>query len=446
MLNVFRWISIGLLIIAGIGTTAWGYNEHQEKNAVLIQAENTYQRAFHELTYHMDLLHDKIGTALAVSTNDRLSPELVEIWRITSESLGNVGQLPLTLLPFNKTASFLADIGEFTYRTAARDLENNPLSEEELDDLEGLYAQAEEIQNELREVQYAVLEDDLRWMDVQLALATEDEPMDNQVIDGFKAVENKVDGYEEGNIESSIFAITAEKETYQSISGESISETEAIQKGKDLFRLSGEELSITSSGEGAAIPMYTMSYRDNDKNAYMDMTVQGGHPVTIMMDRPLKEQTMSLYEGSVKAEEYLKSFDFEHMTLFQSSEYNGVGIYTFIYQDGNVRVLSDAIQMKVALDNGDVLGFSGKNYFMNHYDRTIEEPKITEEEAIDLVSEALTIHEVHLSIIDDDLAEEVLVYEVLGSMNGDTYRIFINAVNGDEEKVERLSGVEENFS
>lgn len=29
------------------------------ENAVLIQAENNYQRAFHELSYHMDILHDK---------------------------------------------------------------------------------------------------------------------------------------------------------------------------------------------------------------------------------------------------------------------------------------------------------------------------------------------------------------------------------------------------
>lgn len=444
---MFRWISIFLLVIAGIGVGAWGYKEHQEKNAVLIQAENTYQRAFHELTYHMDLLHDKIGTALAVSSNERLSPELVEIWRITSESLSNVGQLPLTLLPFNKTASFLSDIGEFTYETAARDLENDPLSEDELADLTELYNQAEDIQNELRNVQYAVLEDNLRWMDVQLALATEDEPMDNQVIDGFKTVEKKVEGYGEGNVESSIFAITPERDEYQSITGEDITDETALKKAKEIFNLSDEDIAITTTGEGADIPMYTMSYRNDEVNAYMDMTKRGGHPVTIIMNRSVGEQTLSLHDGAVQAEEYLASFDLKNMTLFQSSEYNGVGIYSYIYQDGDIRVLSDAIQMKVALDNGDILGFSGRNFFSNHYDREIPEPEIAEEEAVNLVNANLTVHEVHQSIIDNDLGEEILVYEILGSMDeDDTYRIFINAKNGDEEKVEKLSSVEDSFS
>ena len=52
---MIRWILIVVLSLGIIGTGVWGYQEHQEKNAVLIQAENTYQRAFHELTYRIDV-------------------------------------------------------------------------------------------------------------------------------------------------------------------------------------------------------------------------------------------------------------------------------------------------------------------------------------------------------------------------------------------------------
>src|SRR5690625_7815398 len=106
---MIRWLLISVLTIGVIGTGIWGYQDREEKNAVLIQSENTYLRAFHELSYHVDLLHDKIGSSLAVSSNERLSPQLVEIWRLTSEALANVGQLPLSLLPFNKTEAFLSN-------------------------------------------------------------------------------------------------------------------------------------------------------------------------------------------------------------------------------------------------------------------------------------------------------------------------------------------------
>src|SRR5690625_2806299 len=89
---MIRWISIVVLSIGIVGTGVWGYQEHQEKNAVLIQAENTYQRAFHELSYHIDLLHDKIGSSLAMNSKDSLSPQLVEIWRLTSEAHSKVSR------------------------------------------------------------------------------------------------------------------------------------------------------------------------------------------------------------------------------------------------------------------------------------------------------------------------------------------------------------------
>ncbi|MDV2687475.1 germination protein YpeB, partial [Alkalihalophilus lindianensis] len=80
-------------------------------------------RAFHGLTYQMDVLHDKIGATLAMNSRHSLSPSLAEVWRITSDAHNAVGQLPLTLLPFNKTEEFLANIGNFSYRTAVRDLD-----------------------------------------------------------------------------------------------------------------------------------------------------------------------------------------------------------------------------------------------------------------------------------------------------------------------------------
>lgn len=61
---MLRGIIIVLLTIGVVGTGYWGYKEHQEKNAVLIRAENSYQRAFHDLAYEVDLLHDKMGQHL----------------------------------------------------------------------------------------------------------------------------------------------------------------------------------------------------------------------------------------------------------------------------------------------------------------------------------------------------------------------------------------------
>lgn len=446
-MNMIRWITIAVLTLGITGTAVWGYQEHQEKNAVLIQAENTYQRAFHELSYHMDLLHDKIGSSLAMNSKDRLSPQLVEIWRLTSEAHSNVGQLPLSLLPFNKTEEFLSSIGDFTYRTAVRDLDKDPLSNKEVKSLEELYKQAGDIKDELREVQHVVLSNNLRWMDVQLALATQDEQADNTIVDGFRTVEKKVEGYTEANIDSPIMGTDTKDHEYKFLTGNKVSEEVALENSKDLFNVDNlNDLSIAKSGDGSEVPLYSISYRNSKKNAYMDMTQQGGHPITLLVDRPVTEQQINLNEGLKEAEDYLKQFDFQGMDIYQSKQYDNIGVYSFLYNENGVRVHSDAMEVKVALDNGDILGFTSRNYLMNHHDRKIPEPKISEDEAKDKVNENVDIKEEFLAVIDNDLGEEVLAYEYLGVLGEQTYRIFINAMNGTEEKVEKLSGSEINFS
>src|SRR5699024_1581018 len=85
-------------------------------------------------------------------------------------------------------------IGESTYRKAVRHIEKYTLPKKESKSLKNLYKQAGEIKDELREVQHLTLKNNLRWMDVELALATQEEPADNTIIDGFETVEKKVEG------------------------------------------------------------------------------------------------------------------------------------------------------------------------------------------------------------------------------------------------------------
>ena len=134
------------------------------------------------------------------------------------------------------------------------------------------------------------------------------------------------------------------------------------------------------------------------------------------------------------------------MVIFQSNEYDNIGVYSFLHNEDGTRVYSDAIEVKVALDNGDILGITARNYFMNHKDRDLPKPKITDKEAKEKVNEQVEIKEEHLAVIDNDLGDEVLTYEYLGVLGDQTYRIFINAMDGREEKVEKLSGTEVNFT
>lgn len=438
-----RWILITVLAVGLVGVGIWGYQEHRDKNAVLMQAENTYQRSFHDLSYNMDLLNDKIGTALAMNSRGTLSPQLAEIWRLSSNALSDVGQLPLSLLPFNKTEEFLSNIGDFTYKTAVRDLDKKPLTDQETKKLETLYKQSGDITNELRQVQHVVLNNNLRWMDVQLALASDKAKSDNTIIDGLKTVEKKSEGFSESNLNTAPTGKSSQEHQYKFLNGDKITKNEALKRARSLLQISNDDdVTLTKSGKGADIPFYSISSQDGDKSSYMDISEQGGKPISLVVDRPVGEQKLSLNDGLKKAEANLKKYGFDHMKFFQSSQYDNVGVYSFLYDDDGVRVYSDAVQVKVGLDKGDILGLTAREYYMNHTDRDIAKPNITKDEAKTKVNPEVKINEEHLAVIDNDSGDEVLTYEFLGVLGNETYRIFINAMDGSEEKVEKMGGTE----
>ncbi|WP_371018597.1 germination protein YpeB [Pseudalkalibacillus sp. JSM 102089] len=446
---MIRSILIGALAVGVAGTSYWGYKEHQEKNAVLINAENTYQRAFHDLNFHMEALEEKIGSTLAMNSRGSLSPALAEVWRLTSEAQNDVGQLPLTLMPFNKTEEFLTNIGSFSYRVAVRDLDENPLSDEEYKTLKELHSHSTDIKNELRKVQAMVIDHNLRWMDVELALASETQAEDNTIIDGFKTVDKQVEGYSEVNWGPEITQLNEKKENLdKNIVGKKLTEKEAKEHVIDFLDLDPKaSIDITTTGEKSKYKAYSLSIEEPDTKSSinLDVTKKGAKPIWILMDRKIGDQKLSLNEAADRARAFLKEHDITNMSISESSQYDRVGVFTFVYNQKDVLIYPDAVHIKVALDNGDISGYESLEYLTNHHERSLGSPTISRDQALEQVNPNVQIMEEGLGVIRNDLGEEVLCYEFMGTIDNETYRIFINASNEREERVEKMDGTEMNY-
>ncbi|MGG2024694.1 germination protein YpeB [Gottfriedia sp. S16(2024)] len=440
--------TIGVLAIGIIGTSYWGYTEHKAKNEINIQAENNYQRAFHELTYEIDLLHDKIGDTLAMKSKSSLSPALVEVWGLTSQARSNVGQLPLRLLPVNKTEEFLTNIGDFSYRTAVRDLDKEPLTQNEYATLQKLYDNSADIQGEIRKVQHMVFENKLRWMDVELAYAKDQNPKNNVIIDGFKTVERNVMTYSDANADPSLTNYKVNRTNLSNVKGEKITTEQAKDIAKKFLELnSTAQIKVDLTGEKLADRYYSLEIREPKTNSeiYMDITEKGGYPVWVIDRRDIKGQKIDLNQASINGLKFLERNKFSNMELTESSQYDTIGVFTYVTKQDGVRIYPESVTMKIALDDGSIVGFSSKNYLAAYTKRTIPKPKISVEEARNNINSNLKIMEERQAIILNKLNQEVLCYEFVGTRGNDTYQIFVNADTGVEEQIKKLNVLIENY-
>lgn len=380
-----------------------------------------------------------------MNSDKSLSPALADVWRITSDARGQVGQLPLTLLPFNKTEQFLSNIGDFSYKTAVRNLDDEPLSEKEHATLKKLYSQSGEIRDELRKVQHLVLKDNLRWMDVELAMASGKENADNTIIDGFKTVEKKATGYDEKNLQNpSIVSFQQRDENFDHLKGEKISKNEAIKLAQKYSGIQNpRDVNVTENGKGSAYGFYNVVLKNGKGHeATMDITKTGGYPIWFIDNRKVKNQKISLNEAAEKAEKFLQKHGYKQLQLAESVQYDSTGLLTYVTMQDDVRIYPESIKVKVALDNGQIIGFAAADYLKTHRKRDLPSPKITMEEARGHLNSNVKIMEHGLAVITNDLGDEVLCYEFIGTMDRETYRIYINAENGLEEKVEKMQNAE----
>lgn len=429
-----------ITMVALVGAAVWGYQEYQDKNAILIKAENSYQRAFHDLNEHLERLQAELGKSLALNSPKQMAASMTNVWRLAYSAQNDIGQLPLTLVPFDQAEKYLSKVGRFAYDVGVRDFHKKPLTEKEWKTLETLYEQSKNINNEMQTVQHKVLDKNLRWMDVELAIATEDKNMDNTIIDGFKMVNQKVQEFPEVDWGPTVNNMEVRvRERARNISGTKISLDEAKQIvarafGKGSTR--GMKAELNKNGDYETISVRYSGA--NHTEVYTELTAKGGHIVWMVFDRPVKKKQLRLNQALEEADRFLERIGYKNMEPIAYDETANIVSYTFVHRQNGVSIYPQTLAVKVALDNGEIMGLQADEYVFNNFRLSKTKPKLTREEARKKLSTHLKVQKSGLAIIYNQSGQPVLCYEFLGSIKGNQYRVFINANNGEEEYIDRI--------
>jgi spore germination protein len=439
-------IMFPIATILFIGAIVWGYQEHQDKNSVLIKAENQYQRAFHDLSHHMGRLHDELGQTLAVSSASQGMQRkgLVNVWRLTSQAQNEINQLPLALLPFNKAEQFLSRISDFAYRTAVRDLTKQPLTPEEMKTMKSLNKTADSVYQELSKVQDKVISNHLRWMDVEVAIASENGPNDNTIIDGFKVVDKQLGAYPEN--EWGPTAMSADRKLSSAgLTGKDMTSEEVKKQAIEFLgqQVAVADINITEDGKKTDLPVYSVTVKEQSgTNIHLDYTRKGGYLLWFMNPRNVKGRNLNFDTAQSKAAQFLVRHDYKDMAPITYDEYDDVAVFTFVHTIDNVKIYVDKVTVRVALDNGEIVGLQASDHVFAEKEMLLTpgKPKISKEKAQKGLNPDFKVADYSLAVIENDLRQPVLCYEFIGKINDHQYRIYMNAETGLEEKIEEIPG------
>lgn len=108
----------------------------------------------------------------------------------------------------------------------------------------------------------------------------------------------------------------------------------------------------------------------------------------------------------------------------------------YAYNQNDVIVYPDLIKVKIALDNGEVLGIEATKYLNSHKEkRELKEVKVTKEQATELINPSLEIKAVNQAIIPTEWHTEIQCWEVQGNTGENDFLVYINVETGAEEDI-----------
>ena len=133
--------------------------------------------------------------------------------------------------------------------------------------------------------------------------------------------------------------------------------------------------------------------------------------------------------------EFLYRIGFENMKESYFLIQENIITINYLYVQDDILVYPDLIKVKVALDNGEILGVETNGYLNSHFVRQDIVPTISKETAKASLNTRLDIQSEGLAIIPTEWKTEILCYEFKGKIDETEFLVYINAENGREENI-----------
>lgn len=427
-----------VLAIALIATGIWGYYQYNERNDYHTYLDIQFQRQFYDLIGHVENAQVDMAKAMVTGTSGDMVKYLNDIIFHSYMAQEKLTQLPLEHGAIRKTETFLNQLGDYSTAMVNKSLEGILLDEKEMGTLAELQSYANILSQELIELQQSIVKGGVNFGDLRRE--------GNRDLAGLsdKMKEFKLINFEERMQEYPELIYDGPfsehlKNVSPRIKGEKINEKEAIEVVQNTFKNEAvRDIEVIERIKNTAIPGYYLRSTKNNNNgqeASAAVSEKGGKIIWYFNPRKIGKSVLKREKAIDIAEKFLRDIGYDDMVATYTMNYEGQSVINFAYKQGDVIIYPDLIKVKVALDDGEIIGLETEGFLINHHKRDIKEPQITEEEARERLSSGIKIESTRLAIIPTAGEKEILCYEFKAKFGEDSYLIYIDASNGKERQI-----------
>ena len=408
------------------------------KNNELKQTlSNNYSQSFYELIEYSDNVETLLAKAQISSSPEYSAKTFTEIWREANLAENSLAKIPITHVTLTSANKFLNQVSDYAYSLSHKTIEDKKLSEEDMNNVKMLYEKCKTLNMTLSSLEEDMGRNSLSWE--ELTKNEKNPELAQEVVnlskDNFGNIEKNLQDYE-GLIYDGPFSEHMTSPVPKGL-GDGIYDENKVE---EIFYNFVDKSTISSVNYSGIVDgkikahSFTGVLNDNS-SVYVNIAETGGKVVFMVNNREPIYSRLNINEAKKAAKEFLKNHGFESMEeSYFTIEENTVTI-NFAYTQSGVICYPDLIKVKVALDNGEILGLETQGYLNSHTERKFEAPKIDVNEARKLVNSNVEILSERLALIPTDWSTEILTYEFKGRVDDRNFIVYVNANTGKEEDV-----------
>ena len=426
---------VGLIaIIVGLGI--FTYKKQIEYRQA---SENDYNMAFYELVDYVDDVENYLAKSLISSTPQYEAENLSYVWREANLAQSYLARLPIESNELANTAKFLNQVSDYSFTLSRKNIYNEAITEEERNNLKELHTYSVELKNTLNQLSTDINDGKISWGELtKKGTNVFAQQVSNISKDSFSNLEENFHEYA-GLIYDGAFSEHMTNPERKGLTGEDIDEEKAKQIAKDFIGENRiEEINSNGESENGNIPSYNFEIKINnekDSKIWIAISKKGGHIVFMNFNREVTVENISQEDANEIGKRFLNEKGFPNMKATYFTKQGGIVTINYAYQEQDVVIYSDLIKVKVALDNGEVLGLETTGYLNSHYERNLNEIKVSKEKAREFLNNDLEIISEGLAMIPTEYQTELLCWEFKGKVEEREFLVYINVETGKEEDV-----------
>ena len=432
-----------LVSIMIAGTSTFGTLMYLDRRDYRNYLQNQYSMNMYNLIGDVENLQVALSKVEVAASPKGSLLLFSQIWKDANTAQNRLNALPISHVAISQTSKFLAQVGDFCYALLKANNNGKSITQEDLNNVARLRDYAGYLTGELHSLEQDVSRTGLKWGSIkhqgrQIFGRQDRDPVDIK----FQSISEELQQeyptlIYDGPFAENVMNIKPRIISQGEITQDRAKEIAASILGKDRV----QDISIYSDKGSSKIPVYAFSIKikgRKDNNVNIDISKNGGLVVYMLDSREVGKHSLSVKEATKKGAEFLKANGYKDMIPSFALKYDGIALINYVLVQDKVVIYPDQIKVKVALDNGEIVGIESQHYLTAHYDRDIQSAGISLKEAQKSLSKSLEIKNIRMAIIPMESQREVLCYEFYGEYKDESYIIYINAKDGSEERILKI--------